>query len=143
MRKKAYYIEELYVADVFTIENGQQISLEGKRIIYTVCEFKKKQMHLFGKIKAYITEDYTRKYYIYPERKEVFMEPKQEQLKEGSFLAYNIERGMEKLDDYFVTKGILYDEDLAYCYNALNGITELDNLTRLKKGRDDVSGSNN
>lgn len=128
-KRNIYYVEELYIGRILKIVDDKETISNEKALIYSKDLPKKSSDNLWKKIKLQFNSDnQTRHYYLYPYKEEITPYDIKLTIENDKCYVVEFEKALSFLDDYLLERGYLYEEDMAYFQNKLNGVTENDNL---------------
>lgn len=136
-KRDIYYVEELYVGRILKIIDGEETISKERVLIYSKDLPEKTPNNLWEKIKLQFGPDnLIRHCFLYPYKEEVipYDKDKKSTIEKNKCYVVDLEKALGLLDDYFLERGYLYEEDMAYFQNKLNGVTENDNL-QLRKNQ--------
>lgn len=133
-KRSAYFVEEIFIAKLLTIKDGiSEMSLD-RKVVYTVWE-PKDNSGKFGRLKSYLRNDVVPRYMIFPDKIEVKL--LEENMTGDGVYITNTESVINEMDEYYLNKGVLFEGDMQYFYNKINGVIEYDNCVRYIKKKNE------
>lgn len=139
LNRKAYYVEEMFIAKKVVVNNGKKEISTDRKIIHIVWE-PKRNFNKLERLVCYLKNELVPKYMIYPEEEEAIIS--EDMSNDGIYLC-DCTSAFSELDDYYLSKGVLFDSDMKYFYNKINGVVEYDDCDKYLKKTYEVDKNTN